>query len=40
MSLSDGAQSLTFELFSSVMENVAKVAAAVGKKMERETVTA
>jgi 3-deoxy-7-phosphoheptulonate synthase len=38
--LSDGAQSLTFDIFSSVMENVAKVAAAVGKKMERSAVTA
>ncbi len=34
--LSDGAQSLTFDLFASVMQNVAKVAAAVGKRMERE----
>ncbi len=33
--LSDGAQSLTFDLFASVMQNVAKVAAAVGKRMER-----
>jgi 3-deoxy-7-phosphoheptulonate synthase len=32
--LSDGAQSLTFDLFASVMANVAKVAAAVGKRME------
>ncbi len=36
--LSDGAQSLTFEMFSSVMANVAKVAAAVGKTMERAAV--
>jgi 3-deoxy-7-phosphoheptulonate synthase len=36
--LSDGAQSLTFELFSSLMQNLAKVAAAVGKRMEREPV--
>ena len=36
--LSDGAQSLDFEMFSSVMANVAKVAAAVGKKMERAGV--
>ncbi len=36
--LSDGAQSLTFELFSSLMKNVARVAAAVDKRMEREAV--
>ncbi len=36
--LSDGAQSLTFDLFSSLMQNVTKVAAAVGKRMEREAV--
>jgi 3-deoxy-7-phosphoheptulonate synthase len=33
--LSDGAQSLTFDMFASVMANVAKVANAVGKRMER-----
>jgi 3-deoxy-7-phosphoheptulonate synthase len=38
--LSDGAQSLDFDMFSSVMANVAKVAAAVGKKMEHEAVLA
>jgi len=38
--LSDGAQSLTFDLFSSLMENVAKVAAAVGKRMESSAITA
>jgi 3-deoxy-7-phosphoheptulonate synthase len=38
--LSDGAQSLTFEMFSSVMQNIAKVAEAVGKRMERAAVTA
>jgi len=38
--LSDGAQSLTFDLFASVMANVAKVAAAVGKRMERAAVAA
>ena len=32
--LSDGAQSLDFDMFASVMANVAKVAAAVGKRME------
>jgi 3-deoxy-7-phosphoheptulonate synthase len=37
--LSDGAQSLTFDMFSSVMANVARVAAAVDKKMERAGVT-
>ncbi len=36
--LSDGAQSLDFDMFSSVMANVAKVAGAVGKVMERSTV--
>ena len=36
--LSDGAQSLTFDLFSSVMVNVTKVAHAVGKRMEREAM--
>ena len=36
--LSDGAQSLTFELFSSVMEHIGAVAAAVGKRMERSAV--
>jgi 3-deoxy-7-phosphoheptulonate synthase len=38
--LSDGAQSLTFDLFASVMANVAKVANAVGKRMERAAVPA
>ena len=38
--LSDGAQSLTFDLFASVMANVARVAAAVGKRMERAAVAA
>jgi 3-deoxy-7-phosphoheptulonate synthase len=38
--LSDGAQSLTFDLFASVMANVAKVAAAVGKRMKRAAVPA
>jgi 3-deoxy-7-phosphoheptulonate synthase len=38
--LSDGAQSLTFDIFSSVMENVAKIATAVGKQMERTAVAA
>ncbi len=38
--LSDGAQSLTFDLFASVMANVAKVAGAVGKRMERAAVPA
>ena len=33
--LSDGAQSLTFDLFESMMANVTKVANAVGKRMER-----
>lgn len=32
--LSDGAQSLDFDMFESVMGNVAKVAAAVGKRIE------
>jgi 3-deoxy-7-phosphoheptulonate synthase len=32
--LSDGAQSLDFDMFASVMANVAKVAAAVGKRIE------
>jgi 3-deoxy-7-phosphoheptulonate synthase len=36
--LSDGAQSLTFELFSSVMEHIGAVATAVGKRMERSAV--
>jgi 3-deoxy-7-phosphoheptulonate synthase len=36
--LSDGAQSLTFELFGSMMTNVAKIAEAVGKRMERAAV--
>jgi 3-deoxy-7-phosphoheptulonate synthase len=34
--LSDGAQSLTFESFGSVMDHTAAVAHAVGKRMERE----
>jgi 3-deoxy-7-phosphoheptulonate synthase len=34
--LSDGAQSLTFATFGSVMEHTAAVAHAVGKRMERE----
>jgi 3-deoxy-7-phosphoheptulonate synthase len=38
--LCDGAQSLTFEAFSSVMDHVAAVAHAVGKKMAREAVPA
>ena len=38
--LSDGAQSLTFEMFSSVMQNIAKIAEAVGKRMERAAVVA
>ena len=38
--LCDGAQSLTFDAFGSVMAHAAKVAAAVGKRMERETVAA
>lgn len=36
--LSDGAQSLTFDLFSSLMHNLSRVAAAVDKRMEREAV--
>jgi 3-deoxy-7-phosphoheptulonate synthase len=36
--LCDGAQSLTFEAFESVMEHTAAVAKAVGKRMEREAV--
>jgi 3-deoxy-7-phosphoheptulonate synthase len=36
--LCDGAQSLTFDAFASVMEHTAAVAAAVGKRMEREAV--
>ncbi|HEY8172954.1 MAG TPA: 3-deoxy-7-phosphoheptulonate synthase, partial [Dehalococcoidia bacterium] len=36
--LCDGAQSLTFDAFASVMRNVAAVAKAVGKRMEREAV--
>ena len=38
--LSDGAQSLTFDDFSSVMAHIGKVAEAVGKEMERDAVTA
>ena len=38
--LSDGAQSLTFDDFSSVMARIGKVAEAVGKVMERDAVTA
>jgi len=38
--LSDGAQSLTFDLFASVMEHVANVAHAIGKRMEREAAVA
>ncbi len=38
--LSDGAQSLTFESFARVMERTAAVAAAVGKRMERQVVAA
>jgi 3-deoxy-7-phosphoheptulonate synthase len=38
--LSDGAQSLTFDGFASVMARVAKVAQAVGKRMERAAVAA
>ncbi|MDP9238167.1 MAG: 3-deoxy-7-phosphoheptulonate synthase [Chloroflexota bacterium] len=38
--LSDGAQSLTFDNFSSLMDNVAKIANAVGKRMERSAVVA
>ena len=38
--LCDGAQSLTFDAFGSVMAHAAKVAAAVGKRMEREAVAA
>jgi len=38
--LSDGAQSLTFEDFSSLMARLAKVAQAVGKRMERAAVAA
>jgi 3-deoxy-7-phosphoheptulonate synthase len=34
--LCDGAQSLTFEAFGSVMEHTANVAHAIGKQMERE----
>jgi 3-deoxy-7-phosphoheptulonate synthase len=34
--LSDGAQSLDFDMFASVMANVAKVAGAVGKRIESE----
>ncbi len=36
--LCDGAQSLTFDAFASVMEHTAAVAHAVGKRMEREAV--
>ncbi len=36
--LSDGAQSLTFDMFASLMANVTKVAEAVGKRMERAAV--
>jgi 3-deoxy-7-phosphoheptulonate synthase len=36
--LCDGAQSLTFDAFASVMEHTSKVAAAVGKRMERAAV--
>ena len=38
--LSDGAQSLTFDDFASVMSRIGKVAQAVGKVMERDAVTA
>jgi 3-deoxy-7-phosphoheptulonate synthase len=38
--LSDGAQSLTFDLFASVMANLTKVAGAVGKRMERAAIPA
>jgi 3-deoxy-7-phosphoheptulonate synthase len=38
--LSDGAQSLDFDMFASVMANVARIAAAVDKRMERATVPA
>jgi 3-deoxy-7-phosphoheptulonate synthase len=40
MALCDGAQSLTFEAFSSVMEHTANVAHAIGKRMQREAVPA
>ncbi len=40
MALCDGAQSLTFEAFSSVMDHTAKVAHAIGKRMEREAAVA
>jgi 3-deoxy-7-phosphoheptulonate synthase len=36
--LCDGAQSLTFDAFASVMDRTSKVAAAVGKRMERAAV--
>ncbi len=38
--LCDGAQSLTFDAFESLMEHVGNVAHAVGKRMEREAVVA
>jgi 3-deoxy-7-phosphoheptulonate synthase len=36
--LCDGAQSLTFDAFTSVMEHTAAVAKAVGKRMQKEAV--
>jgi 3-deoxy-7-phosphoheptulonate synthase len=36
--LCDGAQSLTFDAFSSVMEHTAAVATAIGKRMQKEAV--
>jgi 3-deoxy-7-phosphoheptulonate synthase len=38
--LSDGAQSLTFDILASVMEKLSKVAAAIGKKLESAAVPA
>jgi 3-deoxy-7-phosphoheptulonate synthase len=38
--LCDGAQSLTFDAFASVMKHTAAVALAVGKRMEREVAVA
>ncbi|MBI2723843.1 MAG: 3-deoxy-7-phosphoheptulonate synthase [Chloroflexi bacterium] len=38
--LSDGAQSLTFDMLANLMATVARVGAAVGKRMEREAVVA
>jgi 3-deoxy-7-phosphoheptulonate synthase len=38
--LCDGAQSLTFDAFDSVMERTARIATAIGKRMEREAVAA